>query len=416
MLRPIVLLALVLTCASASSSARPVADPGEARPATSADLEEKRRVLRLASGQSVRVVSRWVDGRWEYRGKGGWKALERGAVVEATSETDLLKTWNTKRAACDPKDPTQRTLLADWAAGVGLTTEALGELDALLARDPDHAGAREVLAAHWFFRVPSLSPATGGLAAREDELLRFGAAQTAAGRELVVLELSMHPDKAALRARLLGELTSTIVVRRSFGALALRRLFPGEEARALLVRSVYDASAEVRRGSALALKAAGEPGLCVPLVKALDARSPVVRANAAEALGNMGYAAAVEPLMAALASLQSGGGAGSARLPHSHIFVGRQIAYVQDFDVEVAQFQAVADPIINVAIEGAVLDVAVAGELDMMFQVQSRAIQDSLAKLTGERPGHGAAAWLAWWEKNGASWRADERSRPKTAG
>jgi len=41
----------------------------------------------------------------------------------------------------------------------------------------------------------------------------------------------------------------------------------------------------------------------------------------------------------------------------AHVTVINQQAYVQDFDVEVAQFQAVADPVVNVLTEGIVLDV-----------------------------------------------------------
>jgi Flp pilus assembly secretin CpaC len=41
----------------------------------------------------------------------------------------------------------------------------------------------------------------------------------------------------------------------------------------------------------------------------------------------------------------------------AYVAVVLQKAYIQDFDVEVAQFQAVADPQVNVLIEGVVLDV-----------------------------------------------------------
>ena len=41
----------------------------------------------------------------------------------------------------------------------------------------------------------------------------------------------------------------------------------------------------------------------------------------------------------------------------AYVTVINQRAYIQDFDVEVAQFQAVADPTVNVLSEGIVLDV-----------------------------------------------------------
>jgi hypothetical protein len=227
------------------------------------------------------------------------------------------------------------------------------------------------------------------------------------------MELARHPDKDALRKRIGNELHSSVVTRRSFATLAMRRVFPGEGVKPLIARAVLDGSAEVRKGCALALKAANEPGLCVPIVKALYSKSPAVRINAAEALGDMGYAAAVEPLVTRMAAAVAAGGTGD-RLPHSNIFIGRQFAYVQDFDVEVAQFQAVADPQVNVLIEGSVLDTAVNGVMDVTFAEESQAIQGSLSKLTRENPGHSNNAWLAWWEKNGMKWHSDDLSRPKT--
>ena len=374
---------------------------------------DKRRVLHLASGQTIRVLSRFADERWQYKSKSGWKTLEPGAVVSSVPESEVLREWNKRRAALDLRDLDARVLLTEWGASAGLMTEVLTELDATLTFEPDHAGAREVLKTHWFFSVPSIQVATDALASSEEALLRFGAGQTPSGRELAALELARHPDKTAFLPRLVRELHSTVVTRRSFATLALRRVFPGQEARSLMVHAVLDASADVRQGSALALKAANEPALCVPILRALRSRSPHVRTYAAEALGSMGYAAAVEPLVMALTAAQSSG-TGGDRLPHSNIFIGRQVAYVQDFDVEVAQFQAVADPVVNVLIEGSVLDVAVSGELDMSFATESLAIQGSLAKLTNAMPGRSARAWLAWWEKNAAKWRAEDLSRPKT--
>lgn len=379
---------------------------------------EARRILELASGQKIRVSSRFDGERWEYKSKGAWKTLEKNAVVQATLESELLGKWNEKRAGVDAQNMARRTELADWAAQVGLVTESLGELEAVLREDPDSIAAREVLSKHWFFSVPSIRSATDApvdaktSAALEDELLHFGASQTLCGRELATKELAHHPDRAQLKSRLARELASPIVVRRSYAAFALRRIFPGQEVESLLVRSVFDASSDVRRGCALALKAVGDPAVCVPIVRALNSKIPLVRSNAAETLGSMGYAAAVEPLVMALAAPQ--GGSGIERIPHSNIFIGRQFAYVQDFDVEVAQFQAVADPVINVALEGSALDTAVTGELVYSFASDSVVIQNSLAKLTGEMPGRSAKAWIAWWESNGSKWRSTDRSRPKT--
>jgi hypothetical protein len=335
-------------------------------------------------------------------------------VTSVALESDLLEQYRQKRDVLDTKNCSERAKLAAWSASQGLMLESLQDIDGVLALEPDNALALDVLANNWFFTVPSIRVPAEELASAEEALMRFGAQQSPAGRELAVNELAHHPDRDALRARVANELRSSVVSRRAFATVAMRRIFPGEGVKPLLARAVLDGSAEVRKGCALALKAANEPGLCIPIVRALSSKSPAVRINAAEALGDMGYAAAVEPIIAHMAAATAAGGGGD-RLPHSNIFIGRQFAYIQDFDVEVAQFQAVADPQVNVLIEGSVLDTAVSGVMDVSFAEESQAMQGALSKLTHESPGHSNNAWLSWWEKNSAKWRSDDLSKPKTA-
>jgi hypothetical protein len=295
--------------------------------------------------------------------------------------------------------------------------EGLEELDAVLAFDPDNAAALDSLRTHRnVMHVPSITVPAAELPEAKQALLRFGASMPAAGRELAVLELGKLPHDEKLRDELLLELRSRIDARRSFAALALRRLLPGDGIKPIMLHAVLDPSQEVRTASSLALRAAKEPGLILPIVRVLEkSESPELRMRAAEALGNMGYGAAVQPLVARLAAAQSDAGS-AGRIPHSNIFVGRQIAYIQDFDVEVAQFQAVADPQINVLIEGSALDAAVAGVQDMNVAVEVAAVRGSLERLTGDSPGKSTKAWLAWWEKNGSKWLSEDLSRPRTEG
>jgi hypothetical protein len=160
------------------------------------------------------------------------------------------------------------------------------------------------------------------------------------------------------------------------------------------------------------LRAVDDPGVIVPIVRVLEkCESADLRRNAAESLGEMGYAAAVQPLIARLAAAASDAGS-AGRLPHSYIFVGRQIAYIQDFDVEVAQFQAVADPQVGVFIEGSTLDAAVAGVQSTEVAVEVAAARTALERLTHASPGKTSKAWLSWWEANGSKWRSEDRSRP----
>ena len=119
----------------------------------------------------------------------------------------------------------------------------------------------------------------------------------------------------------------------------------------------------------------------------------------------MNYASAVGPLVK---TLQSSSG---YRPAASNIFVGRQIAYVQDFDVEVAQAEAIADPLVNVLIEGSVLDVRVMGVSASNTTLERSAIRNSLTRLTGAKVARTSRAWQKWWDENGADWNAPEESR-----
>jgi len=373
--------------------------------------KEVRRILHLRSGQSIRVLSREKDGTWEYHGKEGWKTLAPGAVDSAVPESEVLKEWRTRKAQAAPADVAARTTVADWALGSGLAVEGLDEMTAVLALDPDRKEALDSLASHAdVVNVPAIDPSAERRSDSTAALLRFGASVPGATRELAVLELGKLPKDEELQQKLLSELRSKVVTRRSFAALALRRLLPGEAVKPLLLHAVLDPSEDVRHGSSLALRAMNEPGVIVPIVRVLEkSASTDLRRNAAEALGIMGYAAAVEPLVARLAATTSDAGS-AGRVPHSYIFVGRQVAYIQDFDVEVAQFQAVADPKVGVFIEGGVLDTAVAGVGDIDSQVEAATVRDSLERLTHANAGRTTKAWLAWWEKNGSRWRSADVS------
>ncbi|MCY2960597.1 MAG: HEAT repeat domain-containing protein [Planctomycetota bacterium] len=395
-----------------SPAATPLPVPSTESTAAAQDAKGTRRILRLANGQSIRVLSRWRDGAWEYKGRSGWDRLDPRAVTGAELEADVLRAWRAERAASDAKDLDARCRLARSAAQRGLATEALAELDAVLGAQPDHPAALAVLRDTWLLSVPTLDVPAGEEAGARAELLRFGSSLPPAGREVAVQQLARSRDRAGLQSDLARDLWSPIVVRRSFAALALRRILPGEEVRPLLVHSVRDASEDVRRESARALGSAGDPALVLPLTKALGSASLAIRSNAASALGEMGYPAAVEPLVARMAAaLQS---STDARAPHSNIFVGRQIAYVQDFDVEVAQFQAVADPQVNVLLEGNVLDAGVISTREEGVEVELVAIRQALEKIVRQRPGGTAREWLRWWEKEAAHWRAADHAAPST--
>lgn len=366
---------------------------------------ELRRVLELANGQHLRGLARWRDGAWEHRseGSGGWVRLDPTQVAEVKLERELLAQMREREKALG-RSPGARVELAGWLASVGLFSEALDRLGRALEESPHERAALDLLAERPWVRLPQ---AEGTPEEARAELLAFGARSPRVLRELAILELARRSDETELRALLERELAAKTSTRRSFAAHALGRIGAESATRRLVAHAVLDVSDEVRREAALALAASEEPGLVVPVARALNSADPRVRTQAAEALGQMGYAAAVEPLVTRLASVAAQR-VGGARVPHSSIFTGRQFAFVQDFDVEVATFQAVADPQLNVLIEGSAMDAAVLSSQRYAFAYESQAIRRSLSELTGANPGSGSRDWQRWWEANRARYGAQE--------
>ncbi len=376
--------------------------PQETQPTQDTEVRPQRRVLHLVGGGTLRAQTRQQGATWEWRSGSTWKALPEGAVRRAELERDLLAELRRRERTVGP-EPAARLELCAWMLGEGLLDEGVALLDRVLEEDPHAPGAIALLGEWRLFNVPS---ADGGEpAAARAALVSWAVGASPSMREAALGELA-RADLVALHPELRAALASKTVARRAFAAQALGRLLPGAELENLILLAALDPSQEVRRHASLALRATGEPVVAAPLVRALASPNPRLRTQSAEALGHMGFAATVEPLMASLAALSTQRGSAARPTPHSYLFVGRQFAYVQDFDVEVAQFQAVADPQVNVLIEGAVLEAGVHSVTEYGFAYESQVIRGSLARLTGAKPGPTARAWLAWWETNREEWSA----------
>jgi len=400
---PALLLSLLAPATAAQEGRHPDQDPipKTAQEASTERQKALKRVLYLYTGTTLRGVSRRAEGGWEYKRGGKWRLLPDAAVERAALEKDLKRELKVRRAQALEGDESARAEAADWALSAGLLAEGLAEIDRVLAREPDQPQALAAIRDHEHrFRVPAVDPAEADVAKAADALVRWAAPRSASSREMAVLELERASDREGLEGALQSALFASSVKRRSFAAHALRRLYPGKQLKPLLQRAVLDSSEQVRRNAAWALRTADETALVAPVLRAMGSSHPRVRIQAAEALGNMGYAAAVEPLVARLAALQ---GVSGGRVPHANIFVGRQFAYLQDFDVEVAQFQAVADPQINVLMEGQVTDAGVVAVKEVQVVAERSAIRGALQQLTGASPGRNTRSWLNWWEENKAS-------------
>ncbi len=357
-------------------------------------------VLHLEGGAVLRTKARERDGAWEVFSGGEWTLLPAGLVLRAKNERELLDQAAELERGLPKGDLVRRVAYADWLVNEGLLVEALKQLDRVLGHEPDHAAALALLARA---DLPLALPPVPDAEAELEAYFAACARLSAAGREVGVQRLVAAPQIPGLRAALARELVARTSGRRSFATLVLRRMFAGTEVEGLLARAVLDSSNEVRVGAALALRAVANPVVIEPALRAVGSRHAEVRKNAIEALGTMEYREAVEPLFLHLVALQSGGRNGAPRV---HIFNGRQRAYVQDYDVEVAQGSAIADPIINVLLEGSVLDVAVIGVTEYQLASERAAVRGALTQLTGANPGETTTAWQRWWQEHGDEWRA----------
>ncbi|MBL8862643.1 MAG: HEAT repeat domain-containing protein [Planctomycetes bacterium] len=310
------------------------------------------------------------------------------ALLAVALPADVRSELDGLRRGSRPGEPA-RVEVARAALAAGELAVFVAELDAVLARDPDLPAARELVA-----RAPlALSlPAEAGRSL-ERRLVLFGARAQPTYRELAAARLAGEPRDGVLEE--LGHaLRSPSPNVRAFTAFALRRIDPRVQADALVRVAVLDPCAATRREAARTLRDARDETLVLRVAAALALDDALPRANAAAALGEIGHAAALPLLVGRLAALQSGGHPGGTR---AHVSFTRQAAYVRDFEPQIAQGASIADPLVDVATEGTVLDVRVVTS-HVRVEVERRALCAALQRISGARLPLEPGRWLAWWE------------------
>ncbi|MBL8901479.1 MAG: HEAT repeat domain-containing protein [Planctomycetes bacterium] len=305
-------------------------------------------------------------------------------LAELRREADSLR----KSLAADPR---RGTRLAAWFASQGLHEELDRELDPVLAANPADPLATSILRG---LDVEALVPLPeGNVDALCRAALRAGEQALGHPTKLRLAELRLERLSPDLYEPLLA---NAVLSKRSgervFAVGALARLMPQEGLKRLLERALLDRQKDVRQAAQKELARSSDPGVVFPLLRGLSSKNPQVRLNAIDALAALGDPRALGDL---ILRVTHSGGTGQ----RVNVSFTKQISYVSDFDVEVAQAAAIADPVINVLQEGAVLDVTLVGthgETDYYVE-RSRAL-DALKKISGKDLGRDPKAWTEWWQ------------------
>lgn len=293
--------------------------------------------------------------------------------------------------------------LAMHARGVGLLPEMWRHLDRALEpralatasaplqqRLRDFLGSleSEVLPRRWRGAATKV---------RVHQLLDGLHAATSPGRAAATEELLVREPNADQDLRF--EARRNTAPRQRIAALQAlqRRSLTGND-RFVLRSAILDGDQAVRTAAVDASRSTVRGDDVAYLATGLAHSNAKVRVRTAEALGGLGHPDAVKLLVLAAPSagtgLAAGGGGEGVR---GHIAILQQQSYIRDFDVEVAQAAMIADPKVDVLQSGTVLDVTVAGTMEVRTIL--RAYRSSLHRLTQNDPGEDPRRWPTWLEQ-----------------
>lgn len=367
------------------------------------------------------TVERTPDGGLRVRTDDGDVQLSADAVASVAPGEGPRTEARRNLATLPASDVTGRYRVAVAAQARGLDDVARDAYASVLAAEPDHPAARRALGyervdGRWM--TTAQARAAGGLVlydgrwmlpAEVDLALRgrrrqvtvratdlVTAAKTAATGAPALAAAAERKVLAAPRGERLETATGLLVHSdakvRTWAARELGRLVDESAMRPLFAVAARDRDEGVRHAAVAALAAYGRDDVALPFVRALWSEHPSVTAHAAQALAWLGDPRAV---VYVVKRVTSHGGS-----PRANFSTMSQRAYVQDFDVEVAQTSYIADPQIGVVQEGAVQDVQVLDasiETTWVETVLVRSVA-SLAKVElADRAG-----LAAWWKENEA--------------
>ena len=350
-------------------------------------------IVRTTKGQLLRGQGRQsTDAPLTLKTAGGVVTIPASEILSVHQASELKGSLKKMRRAAGD-DPAQLARVAHWATSQGLLREADKVLDEVLEQDPWNAQATALLRDQpllEMFAVDLDDPAGGAR-----KLLKLGArslSEKAVTRKIELCLEKLGPDlyEGVLGSAILSKKSKE----RAFAIQALGRLMPKENLKQAIRMAVLDRSKDVRQAANEILTHSQDDNLVHTLRQALRSKHPPIRRNAAEALGALRDPRAVSDL---IARVTYSGGTGQ-RVNISNV---RQISYIQDFDVEVAQAAFIGDPVINIMQEGAVLDVTLLGTYgETDYYLERGAALRALRDITGERFSD-VKSWQKYWNKNG---------------
>jgi hypothetical protein len=333
--------------------------------------------------------------------------------------------YGEKRAAVAKTDAKGLYALALWCERAGLVAERKECLEAALVADPEFAAARTALGEQkadgkwlqgsalleakgfvgrdgaWVLKEEAASMDRRAEAAkgflppekRAVDVLKKAAEGSETAKKFA-LDALAGLDVADVRRPALRSLRRGETAEREVAAKALVRGADEDVLRPLITAAILDRAHAVRVAAVGALKEINDPHVVKPIAKAMWSENSDVRMNAAEALGSIGGVQSVEYV---LRRVMSSGGPGG----RNNIFVGNQISYISDFDVEIAQASQIGDPIVGTLREGVMLDTRVISTVEEWTEVERRVYYTALQRATGRDYGQDAMAWKKWWDAEG---------------
>ncbi len=398
--RPRPLTSLLLPLVAAPALASILAAPAAATTCAGSVIDGPRRLVDEIRLRDGRVLFGDVQQRGDRitietrEGKvvvGSDEVLSRRTDQELRDELrDLSRRYgNAPHAALELARLAQRYCLEDllWSY-----------LDHAVTEIPATGALRRRLDAFLATLEPDLLPAHRCRAIPErkiEELLARVRPDTSPGRVAAVEAILATQQAEDVTELLAGHARSASRAQQRQSALRALLAREGEEAAPFVWRTaVVDPSPQLRREVidwARAIEAT--PAAVAAIAPGLQHAHPKVLARSAAALGALGDAAAIAPLVAA------GPRAAAASLPggstRAHAAFLQQQAYVRDFDVEVAQASFIADPQIDVLQSGTVLDVTVHSVTTVRTELV-RVVRGALRDISGRDPGADVASWSDW--------------------